>query len=820
MKISYNWLKEFIELKESPEEIARLLTKSGLEVEGVDDYESLKGSLEGMVIGEVLTCEKHPGADKLKKTTVNIGTEVVPVVCGADNVAAGQKVVLATVGATLYPTAGEPFKISKAKIRGEVSEGMICAEDEIGIGTSHGGIIVLDTNLPAGTPASKYFNIETDHILEIGLTPNRADAASHFGVARDLKALLKRELKSKSAEGFKKDNNANPVQVSVESSACIRYSGLTISNVTVKESPDWLKHKLLSIGLSPINNIVDITNFILHDIGQPLHAFDLDKVDGKKIIVKTVAKGTEFVTLDKQKRKLNETDLMICSASAPMCVAGVFGGADSGVTSSTKNIFLESACFSADSVRKTSLAHGLKTDASFRFERGTDPNITVYALKKAALLIKELAGGELSSDITDIYPEPVKDFTIETSYTQICNLIGKAIEPATIKEILANLDIKLLSEQGDRLSLAVPPYRVDVQRPADIVEEVLRIYGYDNIEVKNTLSSAFLANFPEKDKEKMQNTISQFLAANGFSEIITNSLTKPVYAEKAEGINAAQSVEVLNKLSEDLGVLRQSLLFSGLEVLAHNINRKQADLKLFEFGKIYSHTGGAYSEKNRLSILITGDQWHESWNAPSEPADFYNLKTIVLAILSKLGIQNTESGLTDSGLLSEGLVIKLKPGKKHGKAEAILSVKPFDEEELVNFGLVKEQYTKLTDVKQKVWFADFDLDLLFKAYGKEIQFTEISKYPEVRRDLSLVLDKAITFEKISELAAKTERKLLKEVNVFDVYEGENIGKDKKSYSISFILEDMEQTLTDKVIDKTMEKLMDSFQKELGAVIRK
>jgi len=436
------------------------------------------------------------------------------------------------------------------------------------------------------------------------------------------------------------------------------------------------------------------------------------------------------------------------------------------------------------------------------------------------LLIKEVAGGEISSDITDIYSEPVKDFLVETSYTQICNLIGKIIEPATIKEILVNLDIKLLSEQGDKLSLAVPPYRVDVQRPADIVEEVLRIYGYDNIEVKNTLSSSYLANFPEKDKEKMQNTISQFLAANGFSEIITNSLTKPVYAEKAEGINAAQNVEVLNKLSEDLGVLRQTLLFSGLEVLAHNINRKQTDLKLFEFGKIYSHTGSTYCEKNRLSLLITGDKWHESWKARSEPADFYDLKTIVLNILNKLGIQNTESGLTDIGLLSEGLVIKLKPGKKYGKAEVLLSVKPFNEEELVNFGLVKEQYTKLADVKQKVWFADFDLDLLFKAYGKEIQFTEISKYPEVRRDLSLVLDKTITFEKINELAARTERKLLKEVNVFDVYEGENIGKDKKSYSISFILEDMEQTLTDKVIDKTMEKLMDSFEKELGAVIRK
>ena len=820
MKISYHWLKEYIDLKESPAEIASLLTKSGLEVEGVENYESLKGSLEGMVIGEVLTCEKHPGADKLKKTTVNLGKEVVPIVCGAANVEAGQKVVVATVGATLYPLVGEPFKINKAKIRGEVSEGMICAEDEIGLGTSHEGIIVLKTDLPAGTPASQYFNIETDHILEIGLTPNRADAASHYGVARDLRALLKKELKTKSVDCFKKDSNANPVQVSVESKASIRYSGLTISNVTVKESPDWLKHKLLSIGLSPINNIVDITNFILHDIGQPLHAFDLDKVDGKKVIVKTVAKGTEFVTLDKQKRKLNEFDLMICNATAPMCIAGVFGGVDSGVTTSTKSIFLESACFSADSIRKTSLAHGLKTDASFRFERGTDPNIIVYALKKAALLIKEVAGGEISSGITDIYPEPVKDFTVETSYTKICNLIGKDIEHATIKEILANLDIKLLSEQGDKLSLAVPPYRVDVQRSADIAEEVLRIYGYDNIEVKGTLSSSYLAEFPAKDKEKMQNIISQLLASSGFDEIITNSLTKPVYAEKAEGIDASRSVEVLNKLSEDLGVLRQTLLFSGLEVLAHNINRRQKDLKLFEFGKIYSHVGSTYSEKNRLSLLITGNKFHESWNAASKTTDFYDLKSVVLNILSKLGIENTEAGLTDSGLLSEGLVVKLKPGKKYGKAEAILSVKPFNEEELVNFGLVKEQYTKLADVKQKVWFADFDLDLLFKAYGKDIQFAEISKFPEVRRDLSLVLDKTITFEKISELAAKTERKLLKEVNVFDVYEGENIGKDKKSYSISFILEDMEQTLTDKVIDKTMERLMDSFEKELGAVIRK
>ncbi|MBX9852350.1 MAG: phenylalanine--tRNA ligase subunit beta, partial [Cytophagaceae bacterium] len=629
MKISYNWLKQHIDLKEPAGEIANLLTRSGLEVESVEQFETVPGGFKGLVIGKVLTCEKHPGADKLKKTTVDIGNGVVvPIVCGASNVAEGQKVVVATVGTTLYPQNAEPFKISKAKIRGEVSEGMICAEDEIGLGNSHEGIIVLSTDLPTGTPASEFFRIETDEILEIGLTPNRADATSHFGVARDLRALLKRELKKDSADQFKVENKSNPVEVIVEDKkACLRYSGLTITGVKVAESPDWLKNRLKAIGLSPINNIVDITNYILHDLGQPLHAFDLAKVSGKKVIVKTVAAGTEFITLDNIKRKLSATDLMICNADAPMCIAGVFGGSKSGVSNETTDIFLESACFSADSVRKTSMHHGLKTDASFRFERGTDPNMTVYALKKAALLIKEIAGGTISADISDIYPAPIQNFTIQTTYKNIDRLIGIKIERSVIKDILKALDIELKSESEEGLTLSVPPYRVDVQREADIVEEIIRIYGYDKIEVSERLSTNYLAEFPEKDKDSLTIILSHLLSSNGFNEIISNSLTKPAYSES---LNLSdKDVVILNKLSEDLGVMRQSLLFSGLEAMVYNINRRQKDLKLYEFGKIYYKAEGKYTEKNRLSLFITGNVSSESWMNAAKPVNFHELNSVV-----------------------------------------------------------------------------------------------------------------------------------------------------------------------------------------------
>jgi phenylalanyl-tRNA synthetase beta chain len=802
MKISYNWLKKYIDLKESPQQIAELLTAAGLEVESLSEYESIKGGLKGLVIARVLSCEKHPGADKLKKTTVDAGNGVIlPVVCGAPNVAAGQKVILATVGAVLYPSEGEPIKISKAKIRGEISEGMICAPDEIGLGHSHEGIMVLDTLLPEGTPAAEYFNIQSDSIFEIGLTPNRADAASHLGVARDLRALLKKPLIfEKEIREFKEDNNSSKAEIIVENpKACPRYCGLTISNVQVKESPEWLTNALKAIGLSPINNVVDVTNYILHDLGQPLHAFDLDQVEGKKIIVKTLPAGTEFVTLDGEKRKLRSDDLMICDAKEAMCMAGVFGGIKSGVTEKTKNIFLESAYFAADSVRKTAMHHGLKTDASFRFERGADPEMPPYALRKAAMLIKEVAGGTISSTALDIYPEKIKNFSIETSYRYIDRLIGKKIDHAEIKEILSSLDIEIVSEKDEKLVLSVPAFKVDVQREADIVEEILRIYGYDKIETREILSTSYLADFPAKDKEKLQNRVAHLLAAEGYSEILNNSLSKQSYARIFE---SGETVEILNKLSEDLGVMRENLLFTGLETLAYNINRRQKDLKLFEFGKTYHKISGKYVEKNRLAIYLTGNKSHETWIRAAEKSDFFDIKTIIAKLLSKLGAEGYALEKSEGKFFSSTVIIK--------KNEKVLG----------SFGNVKDEFLKLLDIRQQVWMADLDWDTIVKLYKPGMTYEEVSRYPEVRRDLSLVLDKRVNFSEISKIAMDAERKLLKNINVFDVYEGENIGKDKKSYSISFILEDKEQTLTDKTIDKTMEKLMELFEKQLGAVIRK
>ena len=800
MKISYNWLKQHINITESPEEISAKLTKAGLEVESIEEYESIKGGLKGFVIGQVITCEKHPGADKLSKTTVDVGNGIVlPIVCGAPNVAAGQKVVVALVGTMLYPSTGEPFKISKAKIRGEVSEGMICAEDELGLGESHDGIMVLETQLPIGTAAAEYFKIENDFTIEIGLTPNRADAASHLGVARDLKALLKRNIIELKAELPK--NSATKVEVIIENNeACPRYAGLTISGLTVKESPEWLKNRLKSIGVNPINNIVDVTNYILHDLGQPLHAFDLEKVKGNKIIIKTVAKDTEFVTLDGIKRKLSDKDLMICNASEPMCIAGVFGGLESGVSASTKEIFLESAYFSPDFVRKTSQFHGLKTDASFRFERGTDPNMPVTALLKAAQLITELAGGEISSNLTDLYPTPIKDFKVETSYSFINGLIGKSLEKALVKDILLGLNITIDSEENDLLKLSVPPYKIDVQRPADIVEEVLRIYGYDNIELSDSLSAAYLADFPERDKDKLQKLLGSMLAGSGFNEIITNSMTKPAYAAHLGA--EATSVVVLNKLSEELGVMRQSLLFSGLEIINYNVNRRQKDLKLFEFGKVYTKEEGKYKEGNRLALFVTGNIQAESWDAPAKEAGYFYLNSIVHKVLLKLNLGDAQQQISALDYFGQGV--------NYVKNNKVIA----------SIGKVNDKTLKLTDVKQVVYYAEFDADAILKAYKNAVQFQELNKFPDVRRDLSLVLDKSITFEQIKQLAYKQEKKLISDINVFDVYEGKNIGEGKKSYSVSFTLQDLEQTLTEKVIEVTMQKLMTSFEKELGAVIRK
>lgn len=804
MKISLNWLKNYIDLQETPEEIAALLTRSGLEVEGFSPFEAVKGGLEGLVIGTVLTCEQHPNADRLKITTVDIGGgSPSPIVCGASNVKAGQKVIVATVGTTLYPAGGDSFVIKKAKIRGEVSEGMICAEDEIGLGESHEGIIELDTNLPAGTPASTYFNLESDVVFEIGLTPNRADAASHIGVARDLKALLGREVNFPEIASFEIEEKGTPVQVRVENhDAAPRYSGLVITNLQVKESPDWLKLKLQAIGLSPINNVVDATNYVLHELGQPLHAFDLAEIAGNEVIVKTATENTTFVTLDEKERKLSPQDLMIANKEENMCIAGVFGGIKSGVKVSTTGIFLESAYFSPDYIRKTAQNHGLKTDASFRFERGTDPNITVFALKRAALLIKEVAGGKIASDIIDIYPEKVADFKIEVSYRNINRLIGKEIEKTEIEKILTSLDIRIADKSDVGFTAYVPPYRVDVTREADIIEEILRIHGYDNIALSDTLGTDYLASFPKKNKEKIQETISHLLTSLGFNEIITNSLTKKAYAENAPFLESQKSIEILNKLSEDLGVLRQSLLFSGLEVISHNINRRQKDLALFEFGKGYSKEADKYNEKGFVGLFITGKSEEENWQRPANPVSFHDLAAVINKLLQKFYLPEYKTSVIHDKCFQYGLQLTIG-GKILG-----------------TWGKLSKEMTSLASIKQEVFYGEFEWNYLLKYTNKALIYQEVSKYPEVKRDLSLVIDKKITFDEIDALARQTEKKLLKKINVFDVYEGDNIGKDKKAYALSFTLQDQEKTLTDKIIDKTMENLINVYQNNLGAVIRK
>ena len=803
MRISYNWLKDYIDLTESPEEIARLLTHSGLEVEKVETYESIKGGLVGVVIGTVLTCEQHPNADRLRKTTVDIGAETpLNIVCGAPNVAVGQTVVVATIGATLFPLEGESFKIQKSKIRGEVSEGMLCAEDELGMGKSHDGIIIIEKEIKPGTSAQEYFKVEVDSIFEIGLTPNRADAASHLGVARDLHALLNKNLKKVDLKNFQPGFKASGISVKVENTkACPRFTGLSITGVKVGESPEWIKTRLRSIGLNPINNIVDITNFVMHSLGQPLHAYDQDEIKGNSIVVKNLAPDTEFTTLDGTKRKLFQNDLMVCNSTEAMCLAGVFGGLTSGVKNTTRHIFLEAAYFNPESVRSSSMKHGLKTDSSFRFERGTDPNMPKVALRKAAALIVEIAGGEISADIIDTHSETFPPFRIETTHQRICKLIGKEIPADRILEIIGLLDIKLAFRNGDLLVFDIPPFRVDVQREADLIEEILRIYGYDNIELSDRLSSEFLSEFPAKDLDHVHSLLDQTLIAKGFYEILTNSLTKASHIEMLS--NKADAVPILNKLSEELAYMRSSLAFTGLESIAYNINRRQKNIKFFEWGKVYFKRGNKYKEHNRLSIFMTGNQHAESWNKPSKTIDFFDLKELVVQLLEKLNIPVTQvQEIENNPLFSKGVIYK-----HGGKA-------------LVEFGYVSSSVLKATDVKQDVVFADFDADLLLELYSNKSKYTEISKFPEVRRDLSLVLDASVTFDQIKELALKTERKILADINVFDVYEGKHIESGKKSYSLSFTLLDREQTLTDQVIDATMNKLMATFEKELNTIIRK
>ena len=810
MTISYQWLSEFISLPESPEEVGKLLTGTGLEVEAIEKIEAIPGGLAGVVIGEVLTCQRHPDADKLSITTVDIGSDApVTIVCGAPNVAAGQKVVVAVVGATLYPTSGEPFVIKKAKIRGAASEGMICAEDEIGLGTSHAGIMVLNTPLPNGTPTANYFNLESDYRIEIGLTPNRIDAASHLGTARDLKAVLNRAIKLPSVDTFFVDNQSLTLDIRVENPAdCPRYAGLTMSGLTVRESPDWLKKRLLAIGLNPINNVVDVTNFICHDLGQPLHAFDADQIANGQVLIKTLPEGTPFVTLDGVERNLTATDLMICDAEKPMCIAGVFGGKTSGVTAQTTRIFLEAAHFSASSVRKTAQHHGLKTDASFRFERGTDPDMPVFALKRAALLIRDVAGSTdgavvVSSDIIDLYPRPTEPLRVPVQYKNIDRLIGIKLDHAGIHRILESLDITTGDGTDAGFTAIVPPYRVDVTREADVIEEVLRIYGIDNIPLSPVLGAESLSEFPAVDTNQMQSRVGQLLAGNGFFETLTLSLTRPAYHDAIRETLPGHDIQLLNPLSEDLSVMRQTMLFSALDTIVYNLNRRQRDLKLFDFGKVYFKTeSGKYVETPRLSIALTGNRSAETWQNKAQSIAFHDLSAAVQRVLNVFRIKQTNSQPTDSELFQYGLTY-------------FIHKKP-----LVSFGLVHPKLLKLTDCKQPVFYADFDWALLLNCYNPQARYQEVPRFPEVRRDLSVVLPKAVSFEQVSRVAAQTERKLLRAVNVFDVYEGDKLDADQKSYSVSFVLQDPAQTLTDAVIDKTMSRLMSAFERELGAVIRK
>lgn len=804
MTISYNWLKEYIEIPESPEEIAHILTSTGLEVENIEAYETIKGALKGLVIGEVLTCAKHPNADKLSITTVDVGKEnPLRIVCGAPNVREGQKVVVAVPGTTIYPTKGEPFSISIAKIRGEHSEGMICAEDEIGLSENHGGIIVLNTDIPNGTAASEFYNVQSDHVLEIGLTPNRADAASHIGVARDIKAARKREIKWPSVETFKTESKNLVIPVEVENTAaCPRYSAVTISGVKIAESPEWLKNRLLSIGLTPINNIVDITNFVCHETGQPLHAFDADQIVGGKVIVRTLPAGSKFITLDQKERTLLDSDLMICNAQEGMCIAGVFGGSKSGITARTKNIFLESAYFSPDYIRKTALHHQLKTDASFRFERGTDPIITVYALKRAALLIREIAGGQISSEIIDVYPSEIKNRLIEIKDKNVRRLIGRVIPRNEVFEILARLDIEIVKKNDDSYIVSVPPYRVDVTQEADIVEEILRIYGFNNIELLNTARTDYLAEFPIKDIDKYKKTIGDLLISNGFYEIWTNSLTNQNYQTKHNLIFKGEAVEILNKLSEEQGIMRQTLLFSGLEVCAYNINRRQRDLKLYEFGKIYYKDSDKYYEEERLALFITGNRETENWQHKTHSATYYDLAQHVDHVLLKSGLNNVSLEKMQEQLLEYGA--KLLQGKR----------------EIGKLGKVKPALLKDFGIKQELFYAELSTSLLFQLANPKLVIQEVAKFPEVRRDLSLVLDKQVSFDEIRRLVLSTEKRLIKSIIAFDVYEGENIPAGKKAYALGFTLLDENKTLTDEEIERTMDQLMTAFVQRLGAVIRK
>ncbi len=813
MKISYNWLKSYINIDLPVEKVASILTDTGLEVEKVHKIETIPGGLAGLTIGKVLSKEKHADADRLQVTTVDVGAEEpFQIVCGAPNVDAGQTVVVALPGTTIYPTEGDPFKIKKSKIRGVESSGMICAEDEIGLGTKHDGIMVLDEEVTPGTPARDYFNVEDDFQLEIGLTPNRADGMSHIGVARDLLCALKHqeiippatELQWPLVDGFSVDKADAKIEIEVkDSKACPRYAGVEISDVSVSASPEWLQNKLRSIGLNPINNVVDITNFVLHETGQPLHAFDANVVNGK-VIVQQLPEGSTFTTLDEVERKLSSDDLMICNQDGGMCIAGVFGGMKSGVMPETKNIFLESAYFDPVSVRKTAKRHGLNTDASFRFERGIDPNLTIYALKRAAILIREVCGGIISSEITDIYPNPVADFKVDFHLNYLKQISGVTIPEEQVENILSWLDIKITKKIGDKWSLEVPAYRVDVVREIDVVEEILRIYGFNNIPVPEKVNTSL--SFSEQiDKEKLQNIVSDLLTSNGFSEAMSNSLTRESYSDLAGDthITGDRAVKMLNPLSTDLGVLRQTMLYSGLEAIRYNQNRQESDLKLYEFGKTYSKMESGYSETNWLSLFLTGKNTPETWSVSPDQVSFYTVKGAAERVLQRLGIlKNHSTKSTSNKLFTDGIELSIARKK------------------VADIGWIKTSILEQMDISQPVYYAEINWDTVLKLMKmNKTKFKPVSKYPSVRRDLSLLLDKSVQFSEISEVARKSESKLLKEVDLFDVYEGKNLPTGKKSYAVKFILHDEEATLKDKKIDAIMSKIQKQLNERLGAELR-
>lgn len=802
MQISLSWLKEFIDIQEDSDTISDVLTQTGLEVEGVEQKMRIPGGLKGLVVGEVLTCESHPNADKLKVTTVDIGEgEAVPVVCGAPNVAQGQKVIVAPVNTIIYPTDGEPFKIKRAKIRGEESQGMICAEDEIGLGTDHEGIMVLDTNASNGTPAADLFENSSDVVYEIGLTPNRGDAASHLGSARDLRAYYKKDIRLPEPGVFDIEED-RPISIAVENTkACPRYCGVTIRGVRIAPSPEWLQWRLRAIGLEPINNIVDITNYILHGLGQPLHAFDAAVV-GEKVIVKTLSEGSSFTTLDDRERKLTEADLMICNENGGMCIAGVFGGAESGVKDTTTDIFLESAYFSPDFVRATAMRHGISTDASFRFERGVDPEITLYALKVATQLIIDVAGGKVASDFIDIYPNAIAPVRIETKKATFDRLIGTELPLDRILEILQLLDIDCENKSGDNFTAVVPPYRSEVTREADLVEEVLRIYGINNIDIDESFSTDYLAEFNEIEPYKLQEDLSHYLAGKGYREILSNSLTNSQYQEKLQ-LSALESIHVLNPSSEELSTLKTSTLYTALESVRYNLNRRQTNIRFFEFAKTYGLSGPSRIEEEKLCLYFSGQSWEASWLAEPYEASVHILSGVTEELLEKTGIGVTKKApIEDSRVFVYG--IQYLRGKNV----------------VATVGKLKDSILDYYDIDQDIYYAELDWDFVSKEASRERSYTAIPKFPEVRRDLSLVLDKSISYSEIEKIAFQSAKKLLTRINLFSVYEGEQIGEGKKAYAASFYLQDPEKTLTDKHIEKTMNRLIQQFETQLNALIRK